>query len=169
MQKGFATLEIILMTFIIAVLVSVAIPNALRMIDRAALDYETKKLYTDLRFLQSFERMTTMDDNHFGNIEYTDQINLTVSTEGYVFKRFSNSKIYDEHNFSYDVTAEKNSENEIWRIKFDDMGKPKNKDNKSISDSLKLTSQLKKSSYIVFDSVGRFRGSREKKSEEWTE
>ncbi|MBR4641518.1 MAG: type II secretion system protein [Selenomonadaceae bacterium] len=165
MQKGFATLEIILMTFIIAVLVSVAIPNALRMIDRAALDYETKKLYTDLRFLQSFERMTTMNDSHFTAVERDEVIIMYIYPERYVVQNNSANKIYAENFFSYDVTVDKQGGTDVWKIQFDDMGKVK----PAISDSLKLTSRLKKDSYIVFDSVGRFRGSREKKSEEWTE
>ena len=169
MQKGFATLEIILITFIIAVLVSAAVPNAVRMIDRVALDYETKKLYTDMRFLQSFERMTSMNDSHFPATERDEKIIMYIYPERCVVQNDSTNKIYSEKFFSYGVTAEKNSENEIWKIQFDDMGKPKNKDDKSISDSLKLTSRLQKDSYIVFDSVGRFRGSREKKSEEWTD
>ncbi|MBQ6132327.1 MAG: type II secretion system protein [Selenomonadaceae bacterium] len=39
MQKGFATLEIILFTLIIAVLATATLPNAARIIDRVALDY----------------------------------------------------------------------------------------------------------------------------------
>ena len=52
MQKGIATLEVILAVLIIALLMKVAVPNATRLIDRAALDYETKRLYSELRFLQ---------------------------------------------------------------------------------------------------------------------
>ena len=136
------------MTFIIAVLASVAIPNAVSMIDRAALDYETKKFYTDLRFLQSFDRMTNMRDSHF-NIAADESVRLIVSPAGYTLKKNSNNLLYDEHNFSYGVTAKKSK-----IVKFDDMGKI----TPATSDTLYLVSRRGKKNSIVFDSVGRFRG-----------
>ena len=156
MQKGFVTFEIIFITLIIALLASAAIPNAVRMIDQVALDYETKKLYTDLRLLQSLERNRNLEYTHFNLNDGTNPICLTVYPERYVFRRISDSKIFREHYFSYGVTADKKSPTEIWQIKFDDTGRVK----PAISDSLRLTSRLQKNSYIVFDSVGRFRGGR---------
>ena len=147
-------LEVILVVLIISLLASAAIPNAVRMIDRVALDYETKKLYTDLRFLQSLERMTNMKDTHFSTTN-DNPINLIVYPERYVFKKVSDNKIYAEHYFSNDVTASKKSGTGIWQIKFDDMGRV----TPAESAALELNSQFGKSS-IIFDSVGRFRGGR---------
>ena len=151
MQKGFATLEIIFAVLIISLLASATIPNAARIVDRVALDYETKKIYTDLRFLQSFDRMAYMKEEHFENAA-DNSINLVVSPEKYIFKGNSIVKTYDEHNFSYGVTASKKNHNEGWIIKFNDMGKI----SPAESDHLTLTSGQGKEFYIYFDSVGRF-------------
>lgn len=156
MQKGFATLEIIFATMIIAILMGAAIPNVARVIDRVALDYETKKLYTDLRFLQSLNRMTNMKDTHFNTTD-DNPINLVVYPERYIFKKNYPNKIYAEHYFSNGVTVSKKNGNEIWQIKFDDMGKV----TPAISNNLTLNSRFKKKTFIIFDSVGRFRGGRE--------
>ena len=154
MQKGLATLEIILVVFIISLLVGAAIPNAARILDTVALDYETKKIYTDLRFLQSFDRMTQMKDTHFIN-EKNESFELVVYPERFTVERTADSKVFAEHYFSKGVTASKNSDGEYWKIKFDDAGRV----TPAESDSLELNSRFGKT-YIVFDSVGRFRGGR---------
>ncbi len=155
MQKGFATLEIILFTLIIAVLATATLPNAARVIDRVALDYETKKLYTDLRFMQSLERMTYMESVHFKDV-INEIERMFIYPNYYTLEKTANSKIYYEHYFSSGVTASQN-DGKAWTIKFDDAGRI----SPAISDTLKLTSRFNKNSYIVFDSVGRFRGGRE--------
>ena len=149
MQKGFATLEIIFATLIIAILVSTAIPNAVRIIDRVTLDYETKRLYTDLRFLQSFDRMAYMADSHF-QTHYEESAKLIIYPERYVFVKNSNNKVYSEHYFLRGVTVDK-----IKTIRFDDMGKI----TPAASDTLTLSSRFGKPIYFKFDIVGRFRGS----------
>jgi len=151
MQKGFATLEIVLMIFIVGLLASCAVPNAVRIIDRVSLDYEVKRLYTDMRFLQSVGRMTNTKDFHFGT-EKDEAIRLLIHPKRYVVENFS-GKIYSEHYLSNGVTASKEK-----TVKFDDMGKIE----PATSDTLNLTSRQGKELYFVFDSVGRFRGSREK-------
>ena len=127
---------------------SSAIPNAVRMIDRAALDYETKSLYTDLRFVQSFDRMTNMRDSHF-NTAADESIRLIVYSDHYALEKNSLREIYSEHYFSNGVTAKKSK-----IVKFDDMGKITPAD----SDTLYIVSRLGKKNSIVFDTVGRFRG-----------
>ena len=154
MQKGFATLEIILVVLIISLLASAAIPNVARVVDRVALDYETKKIYTDLKFLQASDRMFFMEDTHFGT-HRDNRITLVVSNEGYIFRKISPTKDLAEHYFSYGVTASKNKNGEYWQVKFDDAGRVQPAE----SDSLEISSRFGKT-YIVFDSVGRFRGSR---------
>ena len=163
MQKGFAALEIVIATLIVAVFIRVAIPNFSRMIDRVALDYEVKKLYTDMRFLRSLERMTNMKDTHFSTTD-DNPIILLIYPERYIFKRFYPAEIFDEHYFSYGVTASQKGGGEIWQIKFDDMGKAKNADNKSIdNDTLILTSGQGKEFYIYFINTWRFSASRVKR------
>ena len=155
MQKGFATLEIVFIVLIIAGLASVAVPNATRILDRVALDYETKKIYTDLRALQSFDRMTEMKDSHF-NTAIKTQLKFNVERNRYTIMKNETSQILTEHYFSNGVTVTKN-----WEFKFDDMGKITNKSGAAISDSMEIKSRYG-STYIRIDSVGRFRGSRTK-------
>ena len=161
MQKGIATLEIVMVIFIVGVLASCAVPNAVRVLDRVSLDYETKNLYTELRFLQSNERMTFMKDSHFENVRGNKMENfqnkLTVYPERYVVEKISSAKVYDEHKFFNGVTASKN-----WAIKFDDMGRSQSLDDDALDGHIVIKSRLGKELYFVFDTVGRFRGSRTK-------
>ena len=152
MQKGIATLEIVLVIFIIGLLASCAVPNAVRIIDTVSLDYETKRLYTELRFIQSFDRVAFMNDTHFGN-DQKSRVRLVTFPEKYRVEKNDAPKIHCEHYFLNGVTV---SEDKI--IKFDDMGKI----DPATSDTLTLTSRQGKQLYFVFDSVGRFRGSRTK-------
>lgn len=153
MQKGFATLEIIFVVLIISLLASATIPNIVRIVDRVALDYETKKLYTDLKFLQSFDRMAHMKDGHFENAE-DNLINLVVEPKRYIFQKNFNNKVYSEHKFSYGVTATQKDEKESWKIKFDDFGRV----SPAESNHITLTSRFGEN-FFIFNSVGRFRGS----------
>lgn len=161
MQKGIATLEIVMVIFIVGVLASCAVPNAVRVLDRVALDYETKRLYTELRFLQSHERMTYMPDSHFEEIRGSKienfQNKLTVYPERYVVEKNGSVKIYSEHKFFNGVTTSGNL-----AIKFDDMGKPQSLNDTALNGHIVIKSRLGKELYFVFDSVGRFRGSRTK-------
>ena len=158
MQKGFATLEIIFVVLIISLLASATIPNVVRVVDRVALDYETKKLYTDLKFLQSFDRMAHMQDSHFDDVfhptAFDSLINLVISPEKYIFKKNSGVKTYGEHKFSYGVTASKKDDKENWEIKFDDFGRV----SPAESNHIILTSRFGEN-FFIFNSVGRFRGS----------
>jgi len=158
MQKGFATLEIIFVVLIISFLASATIPNVVRVVDRVTLDYETKKLYTDLKFLQSFDRMAHMKDGHFNNIHHStaidSSINLVVEPERYIFQKNSNKKIYGEHEFSYGVTATQKDNKKNWEIKFDDFGRV----SPAESNHITLTSRFGEN-FFIFNSVGRFRGS----------
>lgn len=159
MQKGIATLEIVMVIFIVGVLASCAVPNAVRVLDRVSLDYETKRLYTELRFLQSHERMTFMRDSHFNqNEDKNFQNKLTVYPERYAITKNGNDNIvYGEHYFSSGVTTSGNL-----AIKFDDMGKPQSLSDTALNGHIVIKSRLGKELYFVFDSVGRFRGSRTK-------
>ena len=149
MQKGFATLEIVLVIMIIAILATTTIPSAARIIDRVSLDYETKRLYTDLRFIQSFDRMAYMQDSHF-DTNYDEKVRFVIYSDHYVFEKNSDGKIYTEKFFSKGVTMNKTK-----IIIFDDMGRI----NPAKSDTLTLSSKFGIKKYLRFDNVGRFRGS----------
>ena len=149
MQKGFATLEIVLVIMIIAILATTTIPSAARIIDRVSLDYETKRIYTDLRFIQSFDRMAYMKDSHF-DTNYDERIKFVIYSDRYVFEKNSDGKIYTENYFSKGVMMNKTK-----IIIFDDMGRI----NPAKSDTLTLSSKFGSQKYFKFDTVGRFRGS----------
>lgn len=158
MQRGIATLEIILATFIIALLMSIAVPNAVKIVDRIALDYETKRLYSDLRFLQAISRSDTFDavgtgrtDFDFVEAPYMQITPVKFSTQ--ILR--GNIPLREAHYMQNikNISSPKN------RISFDSDGKANIN-----SDSIVLTSRLGKKSAIVFDSVGRIRGGRDEQN-----
>lgn len=155
MQKGFATLEIIFVLLIIAVLLSVAIPNAARIIDRAALDYETKRLYSELRFLQALSRSGTINTLGTGNstLKPEDAPVMEIYPARRSWQILRNTKpLRPEHSMINGVQI--SSANN--RISFDTTGK-----SNLTSASIILTSRYGKRNKIVFDTVGRFRGGRD--------
>ena len=154
MQRGFATLEIIFAVIIVAVLTTCAVPNAVRMADRVALDYETKRLYSELRFLQTLNRIERVSAKGTGqSFAPTVYPVMKISSDelNYQIKRGDNA-LREAHHLHYvkSITAPKDE------ISFDDAGK-----SNVTSNAIILTSRLGKSSEIVFDSVGRIRGGRD--------
>lgn len=166
MQKGFATLEIILVMLIIGLLTSAAIPNINRAIDRASLDYETKNLYGDLRLMLSANRSGRFPLNGLGR-SFTFEDNLVMhidkSNKAYEILRGKSSvKIHRMQNIRSLETNLNWTENNSWlvEIKSDSLGKMTNYIWKSLSGNITLTSRYGKPTKIVFDSVGRIRGGR---------
>lgn len=154
MQKGFAMLEIILAMMIIALLMSAVLPNAIHVVDRAALDYETKRLYSELRFLQTINRSGTFNAAGTGRTDFDlDSVpfmQITPSRFKWQILR-GNIPLREAHYMKYI----KNISSPKSRIFFDSEGKATIN-----SDSIVLTSRRGKKSKIVFDSVGRIRGGR---------
>lgn len=149
MQKGFATLEIVFAIMIIAVLLSVTIPNTARVIDRAALDYESKKFYSDLRFLQATGRSGTFDTTGTGKSEAdtSPSIKLAPNRHSWQILR-GNTPIREEHFFGDRIWLSTNGDSEI---AFNSLGR-----SKSVNMTITLTPRFGKANTIVFDSVGRF-------------
>ena len=82
---------------------------------------------------------------------------MIVRPKRYTIVNNNNDKIvYDEHYFIDGVTASQNDKYKDWFITFDHMGKV----SPAITDTLTLTSRRGKKLYFIFDTVGRFRGSR---------
>ena len=154
MQKGIATLEIILAIMIIGVLMKFAVPKAAQIIDAVALDYETKRLYSELRFVQAM-------GSSKGIVDGAHPVLNINRTENYyqVFKDAERQKpIREPHYFSNGVTIKlENGNDKTITINFDSEGKAKI--NTKSSDTLTLTSRRGKNKYIVIDSVGRIKGS----------
>lgn len=185
MQRGFATLEIILVTIIIAVLVKVAVPNAARILDTAALDYETKKFYSELRFVEEINRSSRILSTGTGETNLlvtadgvigSDKIILHInpSENNYRVSRTDkdgNIKKYlrEPHYFSYGVTIffGKKVKDKIIsnfyvkenKITANEEGKMTDIDYKTLDGTITLTSQLGKNRYIIFDTVGRIKTS----------
>lgn len=172
MQKGFATLEIIFAVLIISILVAVTIPNAVHVIDRVSLDYETKKIYTDLKFLQSFDRMTNMKDSYFNTNDERSVLSLEVieKNSNYLVRRRSYpQKTFEQHFMPNGFKYFFDGTDDFSYIKFDDMGKPRGTPTKNSPNGhilvghIRINSRLGKDFYIYFDSVGRFQPSRVEK------
>lgn len=155
MQKGLATLEIIFVTIIIAVLISATLPNVRRIIDTAALDYETKRLYSELRFVEAMNRSSKINTIGTGGTGLLtnsgEKPTLFIDYEGKYYQVFRDEgltkKIRKSHYLSYSVkiSSPKN------KINFDSDGKANINSN-----HITLTSQFN-SRDIVFDSVGRLK------------
>lgn len=161
MQKGFATLEIVLATMIIALLVSVTIPNAARVVDRVALDYETKKLYSDLRLVQQINRSATVDSKGLGRMLAPSNEKLSVQLLARGYRIMENTTPFSEIHYMRNIkTLETNLNIPDYKITFDTTGKTMNVFRSALSGNLTLTSQFGRESKIVFTSVGRFRGGR---------
>ena len=163
MQKGIATLEIIFIMLITSFLASVTIPQTVKVIDEVALDYETKKFYTDLKFLQAFDRMTNMKDTHFGTNDEKSVMSLEIPNEktSYIITNRNSLKgNYREHPLPKDFSFDYEGTDDFSYIKFDDMGKPNNSNRNALSGHIRILSPFDKNFFIVFDSVGRVRGSR---------
>ena len=161
MQKGFATLEIILVTIIIAVLMKIAVPNAAQLIDTVSLDYEQKRFYSELRYVQAMGRSNELLEKGMGNTKITitseykpEKPTLRIdTTKNYyqVFRSPESKKALREPHYLSNGMKIFSPENSIT---FDSDGK-----SNINSDSIILTSRLGNKKYIVFDSVGRIRGS----------
>ena len=166
MQKGFSTLEVVIAVFVVSVLASCTVPNAARIVDRVSLDYEVKRLYTEMRFLQSHERMTSMRDDYGFEEPLKSQARLIVTTKGYRVEKNADSTLYYGNDFLNGVTASQKAtsqmEDKDWVITFDDMGEATDVYGKILNGHIVLTSRRGKKLYFIFDTVGRFRGSRTK-------
>lgn len=179
MQKGIATLEIVLAVIIIGILAKVAVPNAVQIIDAASLDYETKRFYSELRFLQTLNRSTQFSRKGFG-----DNDNLPAGTNLIVVLKVDNdgksyqllrgttddaSAVREPHTLSNGVTIffgkkEKHvikSHFDVTRnmITADESGKATDISGTSLNGTITLTSRLGRNRYIIFDNVGRIRSS----------
>lgn len=154
MQKGITTLEVVLAALIIALLMKVAIPNATRLIDRAALDYETKRLYSELRFLQTVNRSAKFDATGTGSSGVGDVLSIKFTTEppSYQVVRglgYTGKPVREVHYLSYGVKFSSPSSS----VHFDSQGKAS-----ITSNHITLISRLNQTKKISFDSVGRMQG-----------
>lgn len=160
MQKGFASLEIIFAVIIISILATVAVPNVANFVDRSALDYEQKRLYSELQYLRTLNRTDTVLStgmnmaNFFkSKITVNQRAVLEINSETNSYRILREEKpIREVHYFSNGVQFSKETDVPT-RIYFDTSGY-----SNVTSASIVLTSRRGVKSKIIFDSVGRLRG-----------
>ena len=162
MQKGFASFEVILAALIIALLATVAVPNAATLVDKAALHYEQKRLYSELEFVRTRNRTATVSSEGMNITDFFSsritvakrvELELHRGTNSYQVMR-DDKPVREPHYLSYGVTIsdETNVPQKVW---FDTTGST-NPEFKS--KSIVLKSRRGAKSTIVFNSVGRIRG-----------
>lgn len=163
MEKGFATIEIICVTLIISILMALTIPNAARIVDRAALDYEYKHLYSNLRRLQALNHLERLNVSGLGrnDIQTTNfpVMQFMPGTRSWqIIRNISNEPVFDAHYTQRVVSITHNLNLPLNRITFSSDGRVQNTEQKALYGTIKLYSRFGQPNTIVFDTVGRFRG-----------
>ena len=169
-QNGFATLEIILIIGIIAIFSTVAVPKMARILDKVALDYELKHLYSDLNLARSLGKSSMIEGGIFpnsfdntgnGQIEFwIYSRNYSNPKNRYQIKRPAvTSSNYYRHNLINGVELEIDKVyNTMEKLTFNNKTRYDN-----WSKTLKFSSNPKlvnkTTAEVTFDSVGRWRGS----------
>ena len=146
-QRGFATIEIILVVMIISLLSTIAIPNMARMIDIARLDYEMKIFLSQVDFVKSrnkdfYYKTEIFDPYNFEEISHPIFINVTENF--YEFKQ-STEILYTHdlpQNFSMKIFG---LDNPI------DVSEGK-------GGHIIITSRLGEKRYVIRNNAGRWRG-----------
>ncbi len=173
-QRGFATLEIILVFAIIGIFSGVAVPKMARTLDKVYLDYEMKHLYSDLNFARSIGKSSTFSNvgifpnvyNNQQKIEfwvYGKYYNSASAKNRYQIMRPSVTSVpFNRHNLSNDITLDFAHSNSIKKIEFDNKSHYRDIDKINNRQTLTLQTKFGYEAKIVFDTVGRWRGTYEK-------
>ena len=159
MQKGFASLEIILTVLIVALLAGAALPNALRVLEKVSLDYETKRLYSELRFAQALSRDSNVETKFMsGNFKMHTSPGATVtidysnrpnSWQARLGTKSSDPLLREVHVLRHGETFSLTNDS-LKKISFDSTGKH------DLNGTWQLTSRTGKyKSKIIFNTVGR--------------
>ena len=157
-QNGFATIEIILVCAIIAILFSVAVPKIGKIIDKAELDCATKKLYGDLAFVQNVNRLARYNASIFDGVTYPEQgetvLFVSDRSNYYELRRGLSDGYENIRERRYLRNGIKISSNlgVNQRVEFNSEGIS------SFSGHIKFNSRYDDQVLVYFDSVGRFRG-----------
>lgn len=148
-QRGLATFEIILVVMIIAVLTTIAVPKMARLVDKVQLDYEMKIFLSTLDFAKSLSKNVSYNRDIFQYAPLDKPrdaiINIVEKSRRYEVKQ--GSEVLQFHNLPENFSIE-HSESLKVPISFF----------KGNSGHVTLTSKFGDKRYIIFDSVGRWRG-----------
>ena len=168
-QRGFSSLEIILVVAIIGIFSTVAVPKMARILDKVCLDYELKHLYSELNLARSIGKSSTFTSS-FGEASQ-QSVELWIYSKNYgsvnarnryqIMRQSINAGLkFYQHNLSNDIKLEFNHGNEVLKINFNNPSRYST-NNKNVG-NLELKSKYGNSAYIIFDSVGRWRGAYER-------
>ena len=151
-QKGFATLEIILVMLIISTLAGVVMPKMARVVDNATLNYEVRKFQSEFFFARSLGRSASYEPKIF-------KYSLTSTGNAITFETYStnyhieqNGNLIREKNFlpqGFSIKIQGN----IQDVSFNSAGKIVS----GKSGTYTLTSSLNQERSLRLDSVGRLR------------
>ena len=146
-QKGFATLEIILLTAIISVLAFIAVPKFAQIIDKMVLDYEVKHFYNQVELQNLLNRSSRCEPEIFSAkiSPQGEKVELDLLTDNKQYHLRHNSKIIGEvHKFPKNFSIEDNNPH-------------------GNSRTIILTSHFGSKAKIIRDSVGRWRVTKNEK------
>lgn len=151
-------MEIIFAVAIISVLVSAAVPKFSQITDKLTLDYEMKNFYSEVEFASSVSRSASYAPGIFNYKINQKKSSVTLQ----VFKNTGRYQLLRDtaawreekvlpRGFSIDYNNQK-----LNNIVFQSDGRVKGE----LTGTITITSRYKDTAEIIFDSVGRWRGSR---------
>ncbi len=149
-EKGFATLEIILVMLIISALAGVILPKMAKIVDVATLDYEVKKFRSEFLFARSLGRSASYEPSIFLPSPISKGNQITFKTEGTNYRIEQSGNLIREKNFlptEFKILVPNN----LREIKFNSAGKVIG----GKTGTYTFTSSLGKKRNLVLDSVGR--------------
>lgn len=147
-EKGFATLEIILVMLIISALAGVILPKMAKIVDVATLDYEVKKFRSEFLFARSLSRSASYEPSIFLPSPISKGNQITFKTEGTNYRIEQSGNLIREKNFlptGFKISLKGN----VGNISFNSRGKS------GQTGTYIFTSSLGKKRNLVLDSVGR--------------
>ena len=162
-QRGFSTLEIILVVSIIGIFAGVAVPKMARTVDKVCLDYEMKHLYSDLNFARDLSRSVGYNPSILSDGNYTrDYVKcwLLASTNKVTVSNTRQNEgkpnnILRQYKLSNGITFNHiNGTANLKEFTFNEKYSFKE------SYTIQLNSKFSGSAYIRLDTVGRIRGTR---------
>ena len=149
-QRGFATLEIICVILIISLLTTIAVPQMVRLLDKARLDYEMKTFLNNLELARSLNRSSYYQPEIFeGNskLETGSSVIIDIKNNAYdlrIGNKSTEHKLYD----GFSIKQENLGEN-FEESFFIDTGR---------SGRVIITSKLGDQRFIYHDGVRRWSG-----------
>ena len=148
-QRGLATLEIILVVMIIAVLTTIAVPKMARLVDKVQLDYEMKIFLSTLDFAKSLNKSAFYNREIFQNTDLDKvsdvRVNINENLRRYEIKQDSEVLKFHDLPAGFSIKR-KGSLGVMINVSEGNSG------------HIALTSKFGDKRYIYFHSVGRWSG-----------